>query len=51
VTAEEEPQLQHDDYPHHPGYLAGCTACEERCHCEVGNVQCVYSGEHNGTAR
>lgn len=33
----------HVDYPHEPGYLIGCPACEERCHCEgTGNALCVY---------
>jgi hypothetical protein len=41
---------QHADYPHEPGRLYDCPACEASCHCTPGYTQCVYSGEHNGTA-
>ena len=34
----------HADYPHDPGYLFDCPACEERCHCTPGNAECVWSG-------
>lgn len=34
----------HVDYPHNPGYLHGCRACEERCHCTDGDAECVWSG-------
>lgn len=40
----------HVDYPHHPGYLFDCPACESSCHCSAGNAECVFEGEHNGTA-
>jgi hypothetical protein len=38
------------NYPHHPGRLYDCAACEASCHCTPGNAECVYDGEHNGTA-
>lgn len=41
----------HVDYPHHPGYLAGCDACERRCHCQPGAALCVYVGYHREFCR
>lgn len=40
----------HVDYPHFSGYLFDCPACEASCHCAPGNAECVFEGEHNGTA-
>ena len=40
----------HADYPHDPGRLYGCPACETACHCTPGHMECVYSGPHNGQA-
>ena len=40
----------HADYPHEPGRLYGCPACEAACHCTPGDAECVYSGPHNGLA-
>jgi hypothetical protein len=40
----------HADYPHEPGRLYGCPACETACHCTPGHMECVYSGPHNGLA-
>lgn len=40
----------HADYPHEPGRLYDCPACEARCHCTPGDAQCVYDGPHNGLA-
>jgi hypothetical protein len=37
-------EFEHVDYPHHPGYLYGCPACEARCHCEAGDAPCVWEG-------
>lgn len=34
----------HVNYPHHPGYLIDCPACEADCHCQDGNAECVWSG-------
>lgn len=31
----------HADYPHAPGQLYGCAACESCCFCEPGSTQCV----------
>lgn len=41
---------EHVTYPHTPGYLFDCPACESRCHCEPGSAECVYEGQHNGNA-
>ena len=41
-------QEWHNDYPHEPGYLYDCQACEARCHCTPGHAECVFSGEHTG---
>jgi hypothetical protein len=46
----ETGELTHADYPHEPGRLYDCPACEDHCHCEPGYTQCVFNGEHNGTA-
>ncbi len=43
-------QLTHVSYPHLPGYLYDCPACESRCHCEPGSAECVYEGQHNSNA-
>lgn len=40
---------QHNDYPHNPGYLYDCAACEASCHCTPGHAECVYEGEHKLT--
>lgn len=34
----------HVNYPHFPGRLYDCPACEERCHCSVDGSECVWSG-------
>lgn len=39
--------IRHADYPHHPGTLYDCPACEAACHCTPGSAQCVYDGFHN----
>lgn len=36
----------HVDYPHTPGRLYDCPACEAACHCVAGKTYCVYSGPH-----
>lgn len=36
----------HDDYPHEPGRLPGCSACEDECHCTPDTAECVWEG-HN----
>ena len=40
----------HADYPHEPGRLHDCKACEDHCHCTPGYTECVFEGEHNGMA-
>jgi len=39
-----EVALVHADYPHEPGRLYDCGACEAQCHCtgDPGHVQCVF---------
>jgi hypothetical protein len=36
----------HVNYPHEPGYLYDCPACESSCHCTPGSAECVFEGEH-----
>jgi hypothetical protein len=38
--------LTHVNYPHEPGRLYDCPACEARCHCtgERSDTECIYSG-------
>lgn len=41
--------VNHSDYPHNPGYLPDCPACEAVCHCGPGvadgrETECVWSG-------
>ena len=38
------PLMAHNEYPHEPGYLYDCEACESSCHCTPGNAECVWSG-------
>jgi hypothetical protein len=33
--------LQHADYPHTPGMLYDCHACESACSCEAWGESCV----------
>jgi hypothetical protein len=40
----------HVSYPHLPGRLHDCPACEAQCHCTPGDAECVYGGQHNGMA-
>lgn len=42
-------EAPHVDYPHTPGYLFDCAACESRCHCTPGHAECVYAGQHHTT--
>lgn len=37
-------EIVHVNYPHEPGYLYDCQACEAECHCEPGGTECVWSG-------
>lgn len=43
---------EHVDYPHNPGCLHDCPACEASCHCDPAAVavgrqtECVFEGEH-----
>lgn len=32
----------HADYPHEPGRLYDCPACEAECHCVMEEEPCVY---------
>lgn len=40
----------HNEYPHLPGTLYDCQACESACHCTPDSAECVYGGPHNGAA-
>lgn len=44
VTFEDGTVIAHDDYPHLPGRLWGCPACESTCLCTgyPGDAQCVF---------
>jgi hypothetical protein len=44
ATPLDEPE--HVDYPHEPGRLHGCPACEFRCHCTPDTAECVFDGKH-----
>ena len=35
----------HADYPHLPGTLHGCYACEIECHCGDQEEPCVYCAD------
>lgn len=42
---------KHVDYPHEPGRLYDCPACEARCHCTAAvtrgeETECIFEGEH-----
>lgn len=45
--------IAHVNYPHEPGRLYDCPACEARCWCDSdpGTTECIYSGEHAWTER
>lgn len=34
-------RIKHVDYPHTPGRLHHCQACQVRCWCDEGDAQCV----------
>lgn len=36
--------MEHAGYPHVPGYLYDCPACESRCHCtgDRSSTNCTY---------
>ena len=34
--------MQHVDYPHDPGHLYDCAACESDCHCAPDSALCVH---------
>ncbi len=40
-------RLRHVNYPHYPGYLYDCAACEVMCHCTPGASECVWSGHES----
>lgn len=48
-------ELIHVNYPHHPGALYDCPACEARCHCGPGvaegtETECIWTGHEEGAA-
>lgn len=42
--ADTAATVPHADYPHSPGYLIDCEACESECHCTDGAAECVWAG-------
>ena len=42
--------MEHNNYPHWPGTLYDCKACESQCNCEPDAMECIYEGTHNGKA-
>lgn len=36
------PNLAHVNYPHNPGTLWDCLACESACYCRSDGQECVY---------
>lgn len=34
--------VKHADYPHEPGRLYDCEACEAECFCRPGETSCVH---------
>lgn len=38
--------IEHVAYPHFPGRLYDCLACEAECFCTPGETECIYEGEH-----
>lgn len=47
----EGPVYVHADYPHEPGRLYDCPACEAVCHCAPGTAPCIRCAEQRGDAR
>lgn len=41
-----DPTIEHVDYPHEPGRLFDCPACDARCYCSADTAECVYEGAH-----
>lgn len=39
---------KHHDYPHQPGTLYGCAACERECLCDSSSSRCVYCSTDTG---
>ena len=44
-------ETEHADYPHDPGTLYDCQACEESCYCGVSHSPCVYCALFEHEAR
>jgi hypothetical protein len=50
ILLPEPEAIPHADYPHQPGTLYDCPACESSCHCTPGSAQCIYDGPHGPNA-
>lgn len=37
--------MEHAGYPHEPGTLYDCYACENHCYCDDNSETCVYCAE------
>lgn len=48
----EELPLPHSVYPHNPGQLYDCPACETECWCtgRPGDTQCIFCASLEGEA-
>lgn len=42
TDTDKRPTMEHADYPHQPGTLYDCPACETYCYCEYDNGVCVF---------
>jgi hypothetical protein len=47
TRTDNHPSPAHVDYPHEPGRLYDCPACEAECHCtgDPGHTPCIYCAE------
>jgi hypothetical protein len=49
-SARNDNDIQHANYPHEPGALYDCPGCESQCHCTPGSTECIFEGQHSGSA-
>lgn len=51
TDGESTSAIPHANYPHEPGRLHSCPACEARCFCDTdpGTTECIFSGDHQWT--
>ena len=46
TTPRHPDHVAHADYPHDPGTLHDCPACEAECFCANGHAPCVRCGDY-----